>query len=245
MFQYDIDKNAQKIKEIINVVPGFTHNNSCLSLDEFLKEYALLYGVKNWKKRREDVIKLLELEDKRKTEMKELSSGYKQCALLAKALMTEPKLLLMDEPTVGLDVEITIRIRGIIRDLKAKGHTIILTTHNMLEVEELCDRIGLLSQGKIIAEGTIVDIKKKIIEKNGIEIECENPRKILSMFKNEKYVMGTKVWGSGCIIYVKEYKFIKDIMKRLAVQKEKMYGLKIMEPTLEEAFIKLTGRKRR
>ena len=93
VFEYDIDKEPQKIKQILNVVPGFSHVNSSLSVDEFLKVYAHLYNVKDWQKERESVLKRVELKDKRSTQLNELSSGYKQRALLAKALLSKPKLL--------------------------------------------------------------------------------------------------------------------------------------------------------
>jgi len=229
----------------MNVLPGFTHVNNPLTIDEFLKEYSLLYSVKNWKKEREYVLNLLEIEEQRNEKMMDLSSGYKQRVLLAKALLTKPKLLLMDEPTVGLDIEIAIKIRGIIKELKKKGYTILLTTHNMLEVEELCDRIALINQGKIVAEGTVKEVKKKIVEQNSILIECENPTKIVSLFKKESYVINTKLLKTGCIIYVRQNRKIKTIMKKLSEQEEKVYSIEIMEPTLEEAFIKLTSRRKK
>lgn len=245
VFNYNIDKEPQKIKQILNVVPGFSHVNSSMSVDEFLAVYAHLYQVKEWKKERENVLRRVELKEKRTTQLNELSSGYKQRALLAKALLTRPKLLLMDEPTVGLDIEIAIKIRALIKELRTQGYTMLLTTHNMLEVEELCDRIGLINNGKLIAEGTVKDIKKLVVERNGIEIECEDPMTIKKIFEKEHWVIEAKSMSTGCIIYVKEYKHIKEIMKKLAERKEKVYSIEIMEPTLEETFIKLTRKKSR
>ncbi len=245
VFDYSIDKESQKIKQILNVVPGFSHVNSSLSVDEFLQVYAHLYNVKDWQKERESVLKRVELKDKRSTQLNELSSGYKQRALLAKALLSKPKLLLMDEPTVGLDIEIAIKIRALIKELRTQGYTILLTTHNMMEVEELCDRIGLINNGKLVAEGTIKEIKKLVIERNGIEIECEDPKTIKNVFEKEQYTLEVKIMSNSCIIYVKEYKHIKHIMNKLAERKEKVYSISIMEPTLEETFIKLTERKRK
>ncbi len=245
VFEHNIENELQKIKQILNVVPGFSHVNSSLSVDEFLEIYAHLYQVKDWKKERENVLKRVELKEKRDSQLNELSSGYKQRALLAKALLTKPKLLLMDEPTVGLDIEIAIKIRALIKELRSQGYTILLTTHNMLEVEELCDRIGLITNGKIIAEGTVKEIKKLVVERNGIEIECENPKTIKELFTKEKYVTQVKTTSTGCLIYVKEYKHIKDVMKILAARKEKVYSISIMEPTLEETFIKLVRRKQK
>ena len=83
------------------------------------------------------------------------------------------------------------------------------------------------------------------MERNGIEIECEDPKTIRNVFEKEPYTLEVKIMSTGCIIYVKEYKHIKEIMKKLAARKEKVYSISIMEPTLEETFIKLTERKRK
>jgi ABC-2 type transport system ATP-binding protein len=233
VFSYNI-KQSQKIKQIINVVPGFSRCYSSLTVDEFLRMYSYLYAVQNWRKRRDEVIDLLELQKRRAQPLMSLSSGYKQRVLLAKALLTKPKLLLMDEPTVGLDVEIAIKMRGLMKKLKKEGHTILLTTHNMFDVEELCDRIALISQG------TINDVKKRIVERNGIEVECQQPRKVAALFIELSYVLDVKVLSAGFIIYVAQYRNIKKIMGKLARIDQKVFSIKILEPTLEEAFIKLT-----
>jgi ABC-2 type transport system ATP-binding protein len=241
VFQYGIKKQLQKIQQIINVVPGFSRCYSSLTINEFLRMYSYLYAVPNWRKRREEVLDLLELQPRKDQPLMSLSSGYKQRVLLAKALLTKPKLLLMDEPTIGLDVEIAIKMRGLMKKLKSEGHTILLTTHNMFDVEELCDRIALISKGRVVVEGTIDDVKKRIVERNAIEIECQQPRKVAALFKTEKYVLDVKVLGAGFIVYVAEHKYIKTIMLRLGKIKEKIFAVKILEPTLEEAFIKLTS----
>jgi ABC-2 type transport system ATP-binding protein len=245
VFNYNVDKQLQKIKQVINVVPGFSRCYSSLTIAEFLRMYSYLYAIPDWRRRREEVIDLLELKDRKHQPLMSLSSGFKQRVLLAKALLTKPKLLLMDEPTVGLDVEIAIKMRALMKKLKKEGYTILLTTHNMFDVEELCDRIALISKGRVVVEGTIDDVKKRIVERNGVEIECQSPHKVAMLFKKEKYVLDVKVLQTSFIIYVAQYRNIKKIMGRLAKIEQKVFSIKILVPTLEEAFIKLTGNKRK
>ena len=244
IFDKDFKKNLKEIQRIINVVPGFTHLNSGLSIDEFLQLYAYSYNVKDWKQQREHVLSILELQGHRNVELRQLSSGYKQRALLAKALLTKPKIILMDEPTVGLDVEIAIKMRDIIKNLKKQNYTILLTTHNMLEAEELCDRIALISHGKIVGTGTSKTIKQRVTEKIHIEIECEKPEHICVLLREYRIFVDQKQSTVNTLVLVVDtQEKIKQVMRIVAEVKEKIYSIRIKEPTLEEAFIRLTRKK--
>ena len=158
----DLDTEITEIRKKINLMLGFTGIGMSLTVREFLNYYCMLYDLDNSKKRIAKAMDAVDITDKKDMKTLDLSSGYKQRALLAKALLNEPELLLLDEPTVGLDVEISIKIRSLIKQLQKKGTSILLTTHNMYEVEELCDRIALISHGKIIAQGSVDDIKSMI-----------------------------------------------------------------------------------
>lgn len=157
-------KNAKtQRKEVIreiNLVTGFAGLLYGLSVEDLLKYYAYLNGVKDKEKEISRVLELTELSEKRKQPAHTLSSGFKQRFYIAKALLTSPKLLLLDEPTVGLDVGMAKKIRQLVSNLKKQGMTILLTTHYMLEAEELCDRIALINDGKIIEQGTVAELKK-------------------------------------------------------------------------------------
>lgn len=163
-------KNALTQKESvsseINLVTGFAGLLQGLAVEKLLKYYSLLYNVSDRKKAVERVLLQTGLEGKRHQLAETLSSGYRQRFYIAKALLSEPKLLLMDEPTVGLDVKTAMQIRSLIKSLKARGKTVLLTTHYMLEAEQLCDRIALIANGRIIAVGTVKELKKKAGDKN-------------------------------------------------------------------------------
>ncbi len=159
VFEKNTKKQRNEVIKDINLITGFAGLLQGLTVEELLRYYAYLYAIKNKQHAIEKALKDSGLTEKRKQLAFTLSSGYKQRFYIAKALLTSPKLLLMDEPTVGLDVEMAMKIRKTILELKSKGITILLTTHYMLEAEHLCDRIALINEGKIVAQGTVQELK--------------------------------------------------------------------------------------
>ncbi|HZX20550.1 MAG TPA: ABC transporter ATP-binding protein [archaeon] len=157
-------KNAltqkEEVSKDINLITGFAGVLQGLTVEKLLYYYTLLYNIPEKEKAIQRVLKETRLEEKRTQQAQGLSSGYKQRFYIAKALLSNPKLLLMDEPTVGLDVKTAIQIRELIKQLKKNGTTILLTTHYMQEAEQLCDRIALINNGKIVAYGTTQELKK-------------------------------------------------------------------------------------
>lgn len=141
----------------MNMCSGNPNFPWCLSVRETMDFYGLLYGLpwKTFAPRRDELLRALELWENRNTRYDELSTGNKQRLALAKSLINEPELLFLDEPTVGLDPDISVKIRRRILELHAAGNrTIVLTTHYMKEAEEMCDRIAFIRGGRILALGT-------------------------------------------------------------------------------------------
>lgn len=170
VFGKDALAQKEEVSANISLITGFAGLLQGLSVEKLLKYYALLYNVEEKEKAIEKVLAQTGLEDKRKQVAQTLSSGYKQRFYIAKALLSDPKLLLMDEPTVGLDVKSAIQIRSLVKKLRENGKTILLTTHYMHEAEQLCDRIALINHGKIIAFGTFAELKKRA-KKPGANLE--------------------------------------------------------------------------
>ena len=160
VFGKDSLKDKETVSADINLVTGFSGLLQGLSVEKLLKYYALLYNTKDKDKMIDKVLNETGLQEKRRQIAQTLSSGFKQRFYIAKALLSNPKMLLMDEPTVGLDVKSAMQIRALVKKLKKDGKTILLTTHYMLEAEELCDRIALINGGKIVALGTSKELKK-------------------------------------------------------------------------------------
>lgn len=198
IFEYDIFKHAKKIREIINITSGNPNFPWSLTVKENLNYYAMLYGIPKSKRKRkiEELINLFELEEYENTRFDELSSGLKQRLNLAKSLINDPKILFLDEPTIGLDPDIATKTRNLIKKIhEEKGITIVLTTHYMKEAEQLSDRIAFINRGRIISTGKKEDflsgekmIKIKYKE-NGRIFEkifsAKNINKILKKIKGE------------------------------------------------------------
>ncbi len=244
LFGMDLDKDLEKIKQKTNIVTGFTMVDLLLSVKEYLKYFALLYNIKNKEDKIKEVIMKTELSDKEDVIVRGLSSGYKQRLLFAKALLNEPEIIFMDEPTVGLDVNIAIKCRKMIYELKRKGTTFIFTSHNLTEVEQLCDRIALISEGKIAQVGSIGGIKKRIMNNKLIEVVCKRTNEFGYMMKELKDVKDVKILGDKVIVEANTVKCVDNIMKKAINSDYIILSIRKIEPTLEEAFLKIMSGKK-
>ena len=183
-----------------------------LSLEKNLIVYAKIYGLPN--SRVDEVLEQVGLLESKKTIAEKLSTGMRQRMFLARALLNRPELLFLDEPTSGLDPMTSKKIHRLLEELKAAGTTIFLTTHDMVEATEMCDRISLLNQGDLVEIGT--------------------PRDIIQKYNKEKRV---KVTFTDHSVQVMAFEDLKD---HDMAQVELIHS---MEPTLEDIFIQLTGEK--
>ena len=154
IFGHNLDENPSLAKSYIGVVPQEFNFNIFEKIKNILIDQAGYYGIPRVEaiKRAEKYLKLLELWDKRDTPARSLSGGMKRRLMIARALMHEPKLLILDEPTAGVDVEIRRSMWKLLKTLNSEGITIILTTHYLEEAEQLCDRIAIMSAGEIIQD---------------------------------------------------------------------------------------------
>lgn len=165
VYGYNIDKESQKIKEIINVSPQETAIAPNLTVLENLNFMAGIYKIKNKKEKIDELIKIFRLEEVLKQNAKTLSGGWQRKLSIALALINNPKVLFLDEPTLGLDVIARKELWTVIENLKGKI-TIILTTHYMEEAEKLSDRVGIMNKGKLIKIGTVKELISKTKTKN-------------------------------------------------------------------------------
>lgn len=157
---YDIDKNPEKIKKIINVSPQENAVCKNLTVKENLSLIAELYGVENKAEKVAAAIKKFGLDEKENVQARKLSGGQQRRLSIALAIISEPKILFLDEPTLGLDVKARAVLWEVIERLK-KEMTVVLTTHYLDEVEHLSDRVGIITKGKVKAVGTVKEITEK------------------------------------------------------------------------------------
>ncbi len=158
---YDIDKDPRKTRYSIGVVPQEVALDPFFTVREMLEYYSGYYGVKKADRRTDELLEALSLTDKANVNSRHLSGGMKRRVLIAKALVHTPPILILDEPTAGVDVELRTLLWQYVKDMNNKGTTILLTTHYLEEAEELCDKIAIINHGKIIANddtSTLINI---------------------------------------------------------------------------------------
>ena len=148
---FDIDRDLRNAKRSIGIVPQEIVFDPFFTPVEVLENQAGLYGVPKSQRRSRDLLRAVHLDDKAKAYSRTLSGGMKRRLLIAKALVHAPPVLVLDEPTAGVDVELRRQLWELVREMNSRGVTIVLTTHYLEEAEELCDRIAIINHGKLIA----------------------------------------------------------------------------------------------
>ena len=249
---YDISKDPKKVKRQIGYMPESTPLYNDLTVREFVNYMADLKYVKR-KEKKEKVDKVLKdvgLTDVQKKLIRNLSRGYKQRVSMAGALIGDPKVLILDEPTVGLDPKQITEIRDLIRKL-GKNHTVILSSHILSEVSQICEKVIIINKGKVLAVDTPSNLEEKFEEENRIFVTVEDEKnkieKVAKKIKNLKSIEFIKDKNDG----TKQYELIAD--KSTDLRKEifnlfpkndiNILELKKSEITLEDAFLKLISQK--
>lgn len=245
---YDISKKPKKAKEQIGYMPEGVPLYSDLTVKEFVTYMSELKKV-NRKERKEKVEKIIEqtgLKNVEKKLIRNLSRGYKQRVSMAGALVGEPKILILDEPTVGLDPKQITEIRQLIKDL-GKTHTIILSSHILSEVSQICNKVIIINKGKIIAIDTPENLEKKVSNNNNTYVTVEDIDNKINTIK-EKIPQITEIKlikenEDGTKQYVLESENNIDIRKVIFTEFAKenitIFEMKQADTTLEEAFMKL------
>jgi ABC-2 type transport system ATP-binding protein len=213
-----------------------------LRVMEALKLFASFY-----KRHREpeELIKRFGLEEKRNAFYSQLSGGQKQRIALAIALINDPKVVFLDEPTAGLDPQVRREIYDIIEELKRDRKTIVLTTHYIEEAERLCDRVAIIDHGKVISEGTPLELKQSSADKTRIEVRLAKPESDATL-KNLEGVADCRALNGAYVLHCQRPpQAIVALVKHLESQNNELVSLEIFTPSLEDVFIELTGRRLR
>lgn len=246
---YDVDRKPQKVKELIGYMPEGTPLYSDLTVKEFVSYMADLKKVpgKERKAAVEKAIKETGLEKVQNKLTKNLSRGYKQRVSMAGAIVGEPKILILDEPTVGLDPAQVIEIRELIKSFR-KNHTVILSSHILSEVSQICEKVIIIDKGEIVAVDTPEHLEQNTAEKSILKVTVEDPNdKFMSMKDDIKEIKEIKLLGSNSDnsknYQVETVSNDSDIRKELFsnCSKKDIVILEMKKDTasLEEAFIKL------
>lgn len=239
IFLYDPLRESLEIKSLSGIVPQENNLDQELNVYENLYVYSKFYGIeKNEAKQRIDkLLEFMELLDRKKSSVKALSGGMQRRLIIARALLNNPKLLILDEPTTGLDPQVRHLIWNKLRALKEQGVTILLTTHYMEEAYQICDKIIIMDKGEKIIEGDPKKLLKANIEDFVMEIPsvyiCEKEQNNYS----EKYSVRIENHRDTCFIYTNNIENLKKIERSLESNK-----YNIRSSNLEDLFLKVTGR---
>ena len=235
---FDLDKNPRQARASIGIVPQEVNVDPFFRPRDLLELQAGLYGVKKKDRITDTILKLVSLENQANSYSRSLSGGMKRRLMVAKAMVHQPPVIILDEPTAGVDVDLRQKLWENVRSLNDKGVTIILTTHYLEEAEKMCDRIGILSHGELVALDTTKNLLNKIQTKvvNFITDKKanvnENDLKSLKVISNENSKL--------CVSYEKSQINIDQIINYLIAQNIKIFDISTDDGDLEDVFLRLT-----
>ncbi|WP_163103259.1 ABC transporter ATP-binding protein [Peribacillus alkalitolerans] len=239
---FDIKSQLNKVKEVIGVQLQSTTLFELLTVEEILHLYASFYPKHV---SIPDIIEDMLLTDKSKSRIKGLSGGQKQRLAIALALVHDPWVIFLDEPTTGLDPQARRTLWDIILLLKEKGKTIVMTTHYMDEAHVLCDRIAIMDQGQLIALDTPTELVKSLQSDSAVEFRFENE----SVEEDLSSIEGVKQVGNQNdlhILYTDDMQITLTSLIEMASERQlKLKDLQTRTATLEDVFIHMTGRRLR
>jgi lipooligosaccharide transport system ATP-binding protein len=236
-----VSENPREIKKMIGVAPQEENLDPDFTVITNLLVYARYFDVPKSEalQRAESLLEFTQLEEKRDVIIDQLSTGMKRRLILARALVNEPRILLLDEPTTGLDPQARHLIWDKVRSLKKQGVTIILTTHYMDEAAELCDRTLIMDTGRIIEEGTPADLVKKHVGEEVLEVDYDE--KVMSMLKEKFPDARLEVVGERIHVFTDQpHGIFTSFLENFPTK-----GAAVRNANLEDVFLKLTGRKLR
>ena len=235
---FNLDVNPRQVRASIGIVPQEVNVDPFFTPWNILELQAGMYGIKKKDRITETILKLVSLDKQSKSYTRALSGGMKRRLLVAKALVHKPPIIILDEPTAGVDVELRSNLWDNVKQLNKQGVTIILTTHYLHEAEQMCDRIGILNKGSLVALDTTKNLLKRIQTKivrfavdKKVSINNDSLKSI-NVLSNEMNEL--------VISYEKNALNISEIIKFISDQNIKLLDLSTDDGDLEDVFIRLT-----
>jgi ABC-2 type transport system ATP-binding protein len=250
---FNVAKEPNKVRRIISLVSGGeTPGYGILSVEENLWFFSQLYGLSS-SAAKEEIKRLaedLDFKEYAKTRMSKLSTGYKQRLNFARGLLSNPRILFLDEPTLGLDVLTSKKLRGYIVDWakRERKGTVLLTTHYMAEADEMCDRVAIIDRGKILVCDSPLRLKENLRANVIMKVEVSSVQADFGFMEKLVGVVGYSQTRSiqtdttTLKVMVRDETVFSKIMSQLEEQKLKILSANKAEPTLEDVYISLVGR---
>ncbi len=238
---FDPGIQVNELKDRIGVSLQQTNLPAKIRVHEALELFASFYSRTTDS---DQLLDRLKLTEKRDSYYTKLSGGQKQRVALALAMVNDPQVLFLDEPTTGLDPQVRLEIHSLIQELRAAKRTILITTHYIEEAEKLCDRVAIVDEGRVIAIGTPREIQARTLGQSKIEIVCERPMPVDGMpalVVAEKYILSEE--GKRLTVQsAQPARVIVELVKWVDQQGIGLSDIFLKHPTLEDVFIELTGK---
>jgi ABC-2 type transport system ATP-binding protein len=243
---YDVAREPEKVRESIGIVFQEVTLDRDMTVAEILEFHGRLYNMTTDERRRRitELLDLVKLEQKRDTLIKHLSGGMKRRLEIARGLMTRPKVLFLDEPTIGLDPQTRMRMWDYIRTVNEEGTTIFLTTHYMDEADNLSDRISIIDNGKIIATGKPWELKNALGQ-DIIYLETTDNSSAQSLLEGAGPVIGISRKGRGLVLAINEdgTRILPLIIEQLRSSGIVVSTVNLKKPSMDDVFVHYTGKE--
>jgi ABC-2 type transport system ATP-binding protein len=242
----DALKDTRMLKSKIGYMPDFFGVYDDLKVTEYLEFYASIYNIKGEKSKKVcmDLLELVDLVDKKDFYVDSLSRGMKQRLCLARSLVHNPDLLILDEPASGMDPRARIEMKEILRTLKGMGKTILVSSHILPELAELCTSIGIIERGQVVVSGTVEEIMKKIYHTQTIRIKViEKAEETLRILKEYPDLENINPVGNNLIeaSFKGDEQYMSELLARLINSKIPVVSFNQLDGNLEDIFMKVTA----
>ena len=235
---FDLDKNPRQVKASVGIVPQEINLDAFFSPKQLLELQAGLYGIAKKDRITDLILKMVALEDKANAYSRNLSGGMKRRLLIAKAMVHQPPILVLDEPTAGVDVELRNNLWENVKELNKEGVTIILTTHYLIEAQQMCDRIAIIDKGNLVALDTTENLLKRIKTKK-INLKVKNVSlNVKLLMKDINFKINSK--NSIVVTYEKNSLDFGEIVNYLNQKNIKIEDISTEDGDLEDVFVQLT-----
>jgi ABC-2 type transport system ATP-binding protein len=234
--------NARQVRSIIGYVPDFFGSYEDMVVKEYLEFFASAYDINGKQRKRvmDDVLALTDLSHKAEADVNSLSRGMQQRLSVARVLLHDPKVLLMDEPASGLDPRARIEMRELLKELHRMGKTILISSHILLELADLCNKVGIIEQGELKFVGTTDEMLQRARTGNVVHVTVDRTDAAAESLKQMEGVVGVERGGVVIKVSLDENHTAADVAGRLIHDGYRLMSLENEKVNLETAFMRLT-----
>jgi ABC-2 type transport system ATP-binding protein len=243
---FDVVENSLAVRQRVGYMPERIPLYPDMSVEGYLMFWARLRHTQKTRIRVDEVLERVQLTNRRKSLIRSLSKGMRQRLGLAQALVHEPEVVILDEPTIGIDPQQVIEVRNAVREL-GEDHTVLFSTHILSEAEQVCDRVIILSQGQIVAHGTPENLRQQLFPRHRIIVQLGGATKndAISILRKVPGVDHVEKHGSGYAIQASEGTDIRaSVAQRVQQSGFKLLELRPVDVTLEDIFLNLVGKEK-